>query len=148
MNAVWFHTENTIYMTNDNGLTFKTYVQTSSIKSFTFSQDNMILYILLANGSFYSQKVVFQVSQSTFLNSIGPTAYTGTNGTNGTNGISYTGPTGYTGTNGTNGTNGISYTGPTGYTGTNGTNGISYTGPTGYTGTNCTNGISYTGPTG
>ena len=42
MNAVWFHTENTIYMTNDNGLTFKTYVQTSSIKSFTVSQDNFI----------------------------------------------------------------------------------------------------------
>ena len=36
INAVWFNTETTIYMTNDNGLTLRTYVQTSLIKSFTY----------------------------------------------------------------------------------------------------------------
>ena len=136
IHGVWFNTENTIYMTNDNGLTLRTYVQTSLIKSFTVSQDNMILYILLA-------KVMFQVSQSTFTNSIGPTGYTepiGSTGSIGSTGpagsIDSTGSIGPTGPAGSiDSTESIGSTGPASSIGSTGSIGsIDSTGSIGSTG--------------
>ena len=105
--TIWYCNSNTIYSTRNYGLNVRSYIQSSPIRSFNVSQDNLYLFIVLENGKIISQ-TTSEILTMNDVSNILDIAYTGlTAGPIGPTGA--TGSTGLTGATGPSATNYLSY---------------------------------------